>query len=54
MIYYTVYNGLIDSISEDYSALRLKFPNETIFSSDKPINTVYINERKSQKGCTSN
>lgn len=46
MIYFTIskndYGYLIDSISEDYSTLRLKFPHETIYYSDKPIVSVYV------------
>lgn len=46
MIYYitskTECGTIIDSVSEDYQALRKKFPNETIYFSDKPITSVYI------------
>lgn len=46
MIYYitskTDCGIIIDSVSEDYTALKNKFPNETIYFSDKPILSVYI------------
>ena len=46
MIYFTISKNdcgyLIDSISEDYSTLRLKFPNETIYHSNEPIVSIYV------------
>lgn len=46
MIYYTIakhdYGYLIDSISENYEVLKNKFPDETIYQSDKPILTIYV------------
>ena len=43
MIYFTIAKNecgyLIDSISEDYSTLKLKFPDEKIYKSDKAIVT---------------
>ena len=46
MIYFTISKNdcgyLIDSISEDYSTLKLKFPNETIYKSDEPIVSIYV------------
>ena len=46
MIYFTIskneYGYLIDSISENYATLKLKFPNETIYYSDEPIVSIYV------------
>ena len=46
MIYFTIAKNecgyLIDSISEDYSTLKLKFPDEKIYKSDEPIVSIYI------------
>ena len=46
MIYFTVAKNdcgyLIDSISEDYATLKLKFPDETIYKSDNPIVSIYV------------
>jgi hypothetical protein len=46
MIYFTIAKNdcgyLIDSISEDYSTLKLKFPNSKIYKSDAPIVSIYI------------
>ena len=46
MIYFTISKNecgyLRDSISEDYSTLRLKFPNEIIYKSDDPIVSIYV------------
>jgi hypothetical protein len=46
MIYFTIAKNecgyLIDSISEDYELLKNKFPDETIYKSDKPIVSIYI------------
>jgi len=46
MIYFTISKNdcgyLIDSISEDYSTLKLKFPNETIYKSNEPIVSIYV------------
>ena len=46
MIYFTIAKNecgyLIDSISEDYTTLKLKFPDEKIYKSDKPIVSIYI------------
>ena len=50
MIYFTIAKNdcgyLIDSISEDYSTLRLKFPDEKIYKSDKPIVSIYVIKNK--------
>ena len=46
MIYFTISKGdggyLIDSVSNDYKALKNKFPDEIIYESDKPIISVYV------------
>lgn len=46
MIYFTIAKNdcgyLIDSISEDYTNLKTKFPNEKIYKSDEPIVSIYI------------
>ena len=46
MIYFTIskYDTgyLIDSISTDYTALKIKFPDEKIYKSDKPILSIYV------------
>ena len=46
MIYFTIAKNecgyLIDSISEDYDTLKLKFPDEKIYKSDKPIVSIYV------------
>ena len=46
MIYFTISKNecgyLIDSISEDYTTLKLKFPDEKIYKSDKPIVSIYV------------
>lgn len=46
MIYFTITKNdcgyLIDSISENYSLLKNKFPNEIIYKSDNPIISIYI------------
>lgn len=46
MIYFTIAKNecgyLIDSISEDYATLKLKFPDEKIYKSDAPIVSIYI------------
>ena len=46
MIYFTIAKNdcgyLIDSISEDYATLKLKFPDETIYKSDNPIVSIYV------------
>ena len=46
MIYFTVAKNdcgyLIDSISENYTRLKLKFPDEKIYKSDEPIVSIYI------------
>ena len=46
MIYFTVAKNdcgyLIDSISENYATLKLKFPDETIYKSDNPIVSIYV------------
>ena len=46
MIYFTIAKNdcgyLIDSVSESYEALKKKFPDETIYKSDKPIVSIYI------------
>ena len=46
MIYFTISKNecgyLIDSISEDYDTLKLKFPDEKIYKSDKPIVSIYV------------
>ena len=46
MIYFTVAKNdcgyLIDSISEDYATLKLKFPDEIIYKSDNPIVSIYV------------
>ena len=46
MIYFTISKNecgyLIDSISEDYATLKLKFPDEKIYKSDEPIVSIYI------------
>lgn len=46
MIYFTISKNecgyLIDSISEDYATLKLKFPDEKIYKSDKPIVSIYV------------
>lgn len=33
---------ILDSISQDYSALKKKFPNEIIYQWDKPLKSVYL------------
>ena len=46
MIYFTISKieggYLIDSVSENYKALKNKFPDEIIYESDKPIVSVYV------------
>lgn len=46
MIYFTIAKNdcgyLIDSISKDYEALKLKFPDEKIYMSDEPIVSIYV------------
>ena len=46
MIYFTIAKNdcgyLIDSISEDYATLKLKFPDETIYHSNEPIVSIYV------------
>jgi hypothetical protein len=46
VIYFTIAKNdcgyLIDSISEDYATLKLKFPDEKIYKSDKPIVSIYV------------
>ena len=46
MIYFTIAKNecgyLIDSISENYELLTNKFPDKTIYKSDKPIVSIYI------------
>ena len=46
MIYFTIAKNecgyLIDSISEDYATLKLKFPDEKIYKSDKAIVSIYV------------
>ena len=46
MIYFTIAKNecgyLIDSISENLEVLKNKFPDETIYKSDKPIISIYI------------
>ena len=46
MIYFTVAKNdcgyLIDSISNDYKALKDKFPDVKIYKSDDPIVSIYI------------
>ncbi len=54
MIYFitskTECGTIIDSVSEDYNALRRKFPNETIYFSDKPIVSVYVTDLRKYEG----
>lgn len=44
MIYYiTSEDGkLIDSISEDWEALKYKFPGEMICRTEQPITSIYV------------
>ena len=46
MIYFTIAKNecgyLIDSISEDYATLKLKFPDAKIYKSDAPIVSIYV------------
>ena len=46
MIYFTIAKNdcgyLIDSVSESYTLLREKFPDEKIYISDKPIVSIYV------------
>lgn len=35
---------ILDSFSKDYSALKNKFPKETIYQSDNPIKSIYFNK----------
>lgn len=46
MIYFTIAKNdcgyLIDSISNDYDKLKIKFPDEVIFESDEPIVSIYV------------
>ena len=46
MIYFTIAKNdcgyLIDSISESYEVLRVKFPDEKIYKSDEPIVSIYV------------
>ena len=46
MIYFTIAKNdcgyLIDSVSNNYKALREKFPDEKIYVSDKPIVSIYV------------
>lgn len=46
MIYFTISKNdcgyLIDSVSENYTTLRHKFPKEKIYKSSEPIVSIYI------------
>lgn len=35
-------NWIVDSISQDYLALKQKFPNEVIYQWDKPLKSIYL------------
>ena len=35
-------NWIVDSISQDYNALKQKFPNENIYQWDKPLKSIYL------------
>ena len=37
-------NWIMDSISQDYSALKRKFPNEIIYQREKPLKSVYLSK----------
>lgn len=37
-------NWIVDSISQDYVALKRKFPNETIYQWDKPLKSIYLSK----------
>jgi len=39
-------NWIMDSISQDYSALKRKFPNETIYQREKPLKSVYLTKNE--------
>ena len=40
---------IIDSVSESYTLLRAKFPNEKIYFSDEPITSVYVSKLNEYK-----
>lgn len=46
MIYFTIAKNdcgyLVDSISNNYDALKNKFPDEKIYESDEPIVSIYV------------
>lgn len=45
MIYFTISkDNVVDSISKNFTSLKLKFPNETIYKSDTPLISVFINK----------
>lgn len=37
-------NYILDSFSNDYESLKRKFPNETIYKSDSPLKSIYLNK----------
>lgn len=37
-------NWIVDSISQDYLALKQKFPNEVIYQWKTPLKSIYIAE----------
>lgn len=44
MTYYTISKNsyLVDSICDNFEMLQNKFPNETIYKSDKPLTSIYV------------
>lgn len=37
-------NWIMDSISQNYLALKRKFPNETIYQREEPLKSVYLSK----------
>ena len=42
-MYYTLSKeGVIDSISDNYKALKDRFPNEKIYKAEEPLTSIYV------------
>lgn len=44
-MYYTLSKeGVVDSISDSYKALKKRFPDEKIYKADKPLKSIYVEQ----------
>ena len=39
-------NWIVDSISQDYNALKKKFPKEQIYQSKAPLKSIYLTKNQ--------